>query len=273
MKKIIILTLSCIFCLIFGLNSKIYAKQTDTFKTSDGIEFSTNDLIIYYSDFENIKFDSEQDYIDYIYNVGYNRVQSVTYDDYSQISIFGHKLTADEINLFKNNVSKIPSIISCKDKAISKTLELYDDTSDDTKANAFQHAYWVMLMYFNVGHAFAIDEAYAHENYVGNEEKSKGMDIYNDDIAYNVCSSITYTSDDALATEAKFLQTSGELIYIKRDYKYVSQKIIYSNGKVVLKYSTGDFYCYTNSNIPYEVPATIVINEKYDIMQGSLMEV
>ena len=221
---------------------KIYAKQKDTFKTSDGIEFSTNDLVIYYSDFENIKFDSEQDYIDYIYNVGYNRVQSVTYDDYSQISIFGHKLTVDEINLFKNNASKIPVIISCKDKAISKTQELYDDTSDDTKTNAFQHAYWVMLMYFNVGHSFAIEEAYAHENYVVNEEKSKGMDIYNDDVAYNACSSINYTFDDTLAIDAKSLQTSGELIYIKRDYKYISQKIIYSNVLVVLKYFTGDFY-------------------------------
>lgn len=38
-------------------------------------------------------------------------------------------------------------------------------------------------------------------------------------------------------------------------------------------YGSGDFYCYTNSTVPYGVPACKYTKTKYEIMEGYLMEV
>lgn len=159
-------------------------------------------------------------------------------------------------------------------QAKKKTLNVYGYNNDDSIANAFQHAYWVMLMYFHTSPEFSIKEAYAHEEYDENNDKSKYMDLYNDDRANEKASTITYTTDDDFVNYAKELVDSGKLIYIKRNYKYVKEKIYHTTtGKVEIKYDYDDFYCYTNSNNPYGVFDPVITRVRYEIMEEGLMEV
>lgn len=270
MKKILTLIICLTFILLIPRNY-VRADKNKSYKTSSNIEFDANEVVVYMSDFENIEFKTEQEFIDYIYLIGYNRVESVDSSNYSQYTVFGHKLTADEILYFGTHISEISAIAYYSEMAVSKTYQIYGTTADDSKANSFQHAYWVMLLYFDVSKECAKKEPYAHEQYKENDEMSKYMDLYNDNAAYDACSSVTDVSDKLLAEQAKSLQENGKLIYIKRDYTYVSTKTIYSNGKVVLEYTTKDFYCYSNSNTPYGVPTTVIKRVKYELMEGSIM--
>lgn len=271
MKRNLFIILCFLFIFIFTVNGKVYAVEDYTYETSDGVKFCLDDIVIYDTDLIDKNFDSQDEFIDYIYEVGFNRT-SVCDDTYT---ILGHKVTKAELDLCKvSGYLQYMSIgFQCANDAKEKTQKLYGYTTDETKANSFQHAYWVMLMYFHTSPQFTKDEAYAHEEYDGNDAMSKYMDLYNDDRAYEKASTITYTNDDNLASYAKELVDSGKLIYIIRNYSYIKEKIYYtSTGKIETKYTTGDFYCYTNTNIPYGVPEPKVTRVKYEIMQGSLME-
>lgn len=270
-RNLFIINIICVFFVFLWFdNVKIDAFEDSIYVTSDGTKFSLEDVLMYDTDFIDKRFDTEIEFIDYIYEVGYNR----TVVCYEQYEVLGHKLTVAEIKLFALNLDYIDEVVSDSCKAISTTASVFGYNTDDTKANAFQHAYWVMLMYFHTSPKFAIEEAYAHEEYDGNEQFSKHMDLYNDDIAYEKAKTISYTTDDTLVNYAKELVDSGKLIYIKRNYRYLKEKIYHTTtGKVEMIYDTADFYCYTNSNIPFGVPETKVTRINYEIMQGSLMEV
>lgn len=274
MKKVLFIILNFIGFILLIEPYKSYASE-EHFTTSDGVEFTFDDIVLYESDFDNVEFNSDQEVIDYIYSVGYNRVDlCYEYD----ISILN--LTDAE----KRLAIRYPqAAVQGHDDAIAakeKTLEVYGYNTDGSIANAFQHAYWIMLMYFhtkdlnNSCENFAILEGYAHEEYDGNDEMSKYMDLYNDDRAYEKVTTISKATDDELVDIAKGLVNDGKLIYIRKDYRY-TKEIIYhlSTGRVEYVYGYDDFYCYTNSSIPYDLPTPKVTKIKYEIMEGFVMEV
>lgn len=120
---------------------------------------------------------------------------------------------------------------------------------------------------------YAIEEAKAHEAYDSNEEMSKQMDLYNDDRGYEACESYEYKTDEELADYIYSLVTDGKLKYIIRNYQYVKEKIYYiTSGRTDYIYATGDFFCLTNSDTPYGVPAAKERKSKYEIMEGLVME-
>lgn len=271
---IICLLISLFVCLI---SSTVYASDSRFYLTSEGISYSLDEVIVYDTDLYDKDFKSEADIIDYIYLVGYNRT-STAYDygtdGDSRIDIKGTKLTNAELILFIKNPRFATQMFSIKSQAISKTIELYGYNAEDSIANGFQHAYWIALMYFKLSPSFAIQEGYAHEEYDENDPMSKHMDLYNDNVSYESCSSISYNKDDdKLALALRELVTNGNFIYIKRNYSYPVKRIYYlSSGRVDTIYAVGDFYCYTNSNIPYGLTKVTEIKTKYDIMEGYLME-
>ncbi len=259
-------------------NRVTFASNSTLYLTSEGLSYSLDDVVMYDSDFYDKDFKSETEVIDYIYQTGYNRTSAVYDYNYdgndSRVDVYGTKLTNDEIELFIKYFYYICKLKDIKSNALSKTQELYGYTADDSIANAFQHAYWIALMYFHLSPTFAIKEGYAHEEYDDNDPMSKHMDLYNNDVSYNECSSINYTNDDSLALSIKEIVSSGKCIYIKRNYSYPVKKIYYlSSGRIDTIYAVGDFYCYTNSNTPYDLPTVTIVKTKYEIMEGSLMEV
>ena len=276
-KSLFIICLS--FCFMFCfINSVTFAFDSTLYLTSDGFSYSLDNVLMYDSDFYDKDFKSDTEVIDFIYQTGYNRTSSVYDYNYdgsdSRVDIKGTKLTKDEIELFIKYFYYICKLKDIKSNALSKTQELYGYTTEDSIANAFQHAYWIALMYFHLSPSFAIQEGYAHEEYDENDPMSKHMDLYNDDVSYNECSSINYTNDDSLAITIKDLVSSGKCIYIKRNYSYPVKKIYYlSSDRIDTIYAVGDFYCYTNSDTPYGLPKVTIVKTKYEIMEGSLMEV
>ena len=272
MRKYLFIIVCVLFSFSFCIKTEVLASEEYVYQTSDGNCFTLDDVLIYEEDLIDKTFENETELIDYIYNVGYNRT-SICDDTYE---IYGQKVTKAELALaLDGRYSKYVSTGFNDSKiAKQKTQELFGYNTDDTKANAFQHAYWIMLMYFHTTPDFSIKEAYAHEEYDGNNEFSKHMDLYNDDRAYEKASTISYQTDEELAKCAKELVDSGKLIYIKRNYSYLKEKIYHSTtGKIEMIYATGDFYCYTNSNTPFGVPETKITRVNYEIMQGSLVEV
>ena len=115
----------------------------------------------------------------------------------TQYTIFGKTLTEDEIFLLISHPTYAQNAYDCTQEAITKTRELYpDECQDGARENAFQHAYWVILMYYDTSPSFAIEFAVAHENYDGNPELHKTMDLYNDYAAYNFCVSLNNDNQD-----------------------------------------------------------------------------
>ena len=237
--------------------TRVFANNNETVVTSTGIEYNLSDFEIYFEDFDNTNFSTSQQVIDYIYEVGFAR--SRTRDSLHEI--YGYTLTEDELELLILNPEAVIPANQCRILAISTTNENYpNEHQDGQRGNAFQHAYWVILMYYNISPTFAIDFAVAHENYDSNPELHKTMDLYNDFVAYNFCvnSNITagnYTTEN-LISFAQQLVTNGSLEYIILNYRYLHSIVTYRDTmRTVENYAIGDFYAYTNSNTPYNVPA------------------
>ncbi len=268
MKKIFVIALSCFIFMIISFNSYSYASNRYDFMTTDGIGYNADEIIVY--DYELLDApDTQEGLIDYFYSIGYNRVETCDL----KYNAFGHVLTKNEIKLNIKYFWFAKKGYQASKDAISKTAELFGYTTDDSKANAFQHAYWVALMYFRTSPYYAIEEAKAHEEYDSNEEMSKHMDLYNDNRGYEACESYEHKSDEELADYIYSLVTDGKLKYIIRNYQYVKEKIYYiTSGRTDYIYASGDFFCFTNSDTPYGVPAAKERKSKYEIMEGLVME-
>ncbi len=109
---------------------------------------------------------------------------------------------------------------------------------------------------------FALDFVTAHENFDGNSVLHKEMDMFNNRVAYNYFTSNNFSSvglsDDEINAIAESMVNNGELIYIVFDYEYISMSIYYmATGITIRKTAIGDFYAYTNSTEPYNVPETV----------------
>ncbi len=272
-RNLFIINIICVlFAFIHFNNVKILATDDNVYETSDGTKFYLDDVVIYDTDLIGKNFETELEFIDYIYEVGYNRI--IVCDE--KYDIDGHKVTKAELELALDPryTKYVSTGLENAQLAVETTQKVFGYTNDDTIANAFQHAYWVMLMYFHTSPDYAIKEAHAHEMYDGNDPLSKDMDLYNDDMAHYRATTINYTNDEDLIDFAKEMVDDGKLIYIKRNYRYVKEKIYHmSTSKIEIIYDTSDFYCYTNSNVPFGVPETKITRIKYEIVEGSLMEV
>ncbi|MBE6675961.1 MAG: hypothetical protein E7594_03870 [Ruminococcaceae bacterium] len=263
----------CVVSILIAGSFVIYAEETDvnisksedntttfsrsTLVTSSGITFDLTDIEVYIEDFDGINIETSQGMIDYIYEVGvYN---SRTRDE--QITIFGKSLTPDELALIIQHPLYAKRAYDCSQTAISTASMLYPDChSDGELGNAFQHAYWLMLLYYDTTPSFAIDFVVAHENYDGNPILHKTMDLFNDYAAYYFCIGTIGTdfTEATLAFYTKDLMDDGELKYIVFDYEYIS-RIVYNSITETTQtyYSTADLYAYTNSNTPYNIPEPI----------------
>lgn len=268
-KNLFVIGVVNLILFVLCLNyQKVEASSRFLLMTTEGVSYSLDDVVLYESDLEGVTFTTDQEVIDYIYSVGYNRVDLCYEYDYSKIN-----LTEAEKKLAYDNI--LLCFIGYQDSlsAKRKTYEVYGYMTDGSIANAFQHAYWVTLMCFHTTFDFAIKEAYAHEKYDGNDPMNKHMDLYNDDAAYNKAKSCVLASDWKILSMAKELVSDGKLIYIIRNYKYEKEKIYYINsGRTDTVYGSGDFYCYTNSTVPYGVPVCKYTKTKYEIMEGYIME-
>ncbi len=132
---------------------------------------------------------------------------------------------------------------------------------DSDIKNAYKHAYWVMLMYYHTSPEFAKLEAYAHEEYDSNPALEKKMDLTNDDTAYNYCLEHENLSDTSCAAIAYKMVYDGKLVYILRNYKYLSQVIYYPQTKQSKYiYKTDDFLAYTNMTTPISLPSVDYVN-------------
>lgn len=258
-RRLIVFTLCIAMILSCAIVAGAESNDEKTFVTSDNISFSLDEFDIYMEDFEDVEFKTSQEVIDYIYKVGKTRQK--TRD--AQYEILGQKLTEDEIALLVEYPEFINPAKECSEKAIAKAREVYPNQNGDGRiGNAFQHAYWVILMYYYTSPSFSIAFALAHENYDGNPELHSMMDRYNDYAAYNYCTSNirpgTHYIDANLKSFASDMMQRGLLEYVIFDYEYVARIRYYeATGKTVEIKATGNFYAYTNTDIPHNVPAPV----------------
>lgn len=260
MKKTKTIALFLTLCMILSFSFVANASNNEyqIFLTSNGESYTLKDFDIYIEDFADTNFETPQEVIDYIYNIGSVRLK--TRD--TQYSIFGKSLTEDELTLLIQHPIHAATAYNCSQTAVSTAASLYSDChSDGDLGNAFQHAYWVMLMYYNTSPTFAIDFAVAHENYDGNPTLHKTMDLHNNYAAYDYCVGLnnddTNYSDDVITDFALYLMETGVLEYIIFDYEYVYHSIYYmATGRTKEFTRTADLYAYTNSTIPYNIPPT-----------------
>ncbi len=180
-----------------------------------------------------------------------------------QISIFGKTLTEDELALIIRHPIYAKTAYECSQTAVSRASKRYvGNHGDGEYGNAFQHAYWVMLMYYNTSPSFSISFATAHENYDGNPELHKTMDMYNNTEAFSYC--VRLDSDDAGYSDYEIeelavnLMKIGALQYIIFDYEYVYYSVYYMATGITKEYTkTADLYAYTNSGVPYNIPEPV----------------
>ncbi len=254
MKKFFI-GLILLFASLLSFKSFAFEENKQTiYTTSSGDSFYLNDIVIYYSDL-NHEFNTSQEFIDYIYITGYNRVCEIS----EKYDIFGHNLTAAELELCIAHPIYALKTKELSDKALSVTKEKFPNACGDGElGNAFQHAYWTTLLYYNTEPEFAIKFVEAHEDYDSNPELHKYMDLYNNKKAYDNCNIYDFMSDDDMLNSCLELVCKGKLIYIIFNYEYVSRSVYYvaTNTTVETK-AYADLYAYTNSNIPYNVPQTV----------------
>ncbi len=258
MKKLIRI-LIMILCFVFVIKTKFnsYALDDTLLKTSDGFEFSMDEVVLYESDFYDKDFSNNQEVYDYIFDIGYNRIETASY-----IESYDY-LTDDEKDLVKKHPIYAAIGFNCATKAREKAAELYEEDASDGKiGNAFNHAYWVSLMFYKTEPSFAIAEAYARENYSSNDSTNKYMDIYNDDVAYNFCTTVNEPSEEEILKNAISLVDEGKLIYIISNFRYLSQITFYeATGEEEYTYAYGTFYSYTNKSEPWQTiePKYVVV--------------
>lgn len=249
MKKIFIILIILSFILCFScITGEAHNAENLKYSTTTNMKYDEDDVEVYLEDFENKSFNTQQEIIDYVYDVGHDRD--------GRYKIFSYKLTASEIVLFINYFRYIRKLVFAEAKAKSTTRELFGTTSDGKPANAFCHAYWTMLISDSCGADIAYQFVVAHEDYEGNPELDKKMDLYNDYVAYEYCKEHGDTNSWNNARSAMSLYDNGSLKYIIRNYKYLSK--IITNTKlntVSYEYKTGDFLAYTTTNKPLDVPA------------------
>lgn len=265
MKKIISLLLVCISMITITVPVSAYNGDNPGFyyTTSMGNSFSLSDFVIYLEDFENVELETSQEVIDFMYEVGYAR--SVARDGH--VVFMGYVLTEDEKELVIRHPGKGCLGAVAHKLTEDKVAELYPDTYDDdgTIANAFKHAYWTLMLCKYTGDtSFAIEFLTAHENFDTNDALNKNMDLYNNNIAHtyyvtNNLSWYSYTNSQLEDIVHTFIE-NGNLIYIIKNYVYVYRQVYYEATGVTRSYrTTGHFYAYTNSTIPYNVPEPIVV--------------
>ena len=104
-----------------------------------------------------------------------------------------------------------------------------------------------------------MDFTNAHENYYDNPIVDKGMDLTNNHFAHSFCESwnLPESSYSRVIVSDHILELIeyGYLIYIIRNYRYISHTIYYAEtGVTRYVYATADLYAYTDSTEPYNIP-------------------
>lgn len=262
MKKIICLALIFSLCVPFVIVSSADSITDDLhmYETSGGITYNLEDYDIYWEDFEGCEFSSSQQVVDHIYNVGSAR-------ENSRMSILNFnfvKITVPELLLLIAHCTDIVLIVACREFAISKLNTYYPDQTDRDDGhigNSFLHAYWTILLCYYLDPTVAWQFVVAHEEHDENTELMKTMDLYNDEIAHNYWTdnhgwiNLQWYTNDQLAEMAYGLVTNGSLIYVVFNYSYIYATYYYEvNGRTTKITRTGDFYAYTNSTVPFNVP-------------------
>jgi len=249
MKKIFI-TLSFLFIFLFICNvtSNAHVSENLKYTTTTNMKYDDGEVDVYLEDFKDKSFDTQQEIIDYVYDVGYDRQK--------QYDIFSYKLTSSEIVLFINYFYYIKQLVFAQAKARNMTQELFGTTSDGTPANAFCHAYWTMLISDFAGADVAYEFVLAHEDYDSNPKLEKRMDLYNDKVAYEYCKEHGNTNSWESTESAMSLYNNASLKYIIRNYEYLSKIVTNTKlNKVTYVYETGDFLAYTTTDYPLDVPS------------------
>ena len=272
MKKISAIILMCIFILSNATivsADPIFDPNLHVYETSGGSSYSLDDFDIYMEDFEDVTVESEQDLIDYLYEIGMQRLNDVI-EDFDTIT----KLNTAELEVIiryvLNMISEnwnVDAISDSKFIADEYTLFYYNSNEDDDKCNAFRHGFWTMYLCQHASPAFALEFTTAHEDKEDNDEFSMNMDLHNNSVSYNYFNANlinnTYT-DDELAQLVKDKIDNGDYIYLKKNYNYVT-KITYlpSSSTPRYEYARGNFYVYTNSEIPYDLPEPEIVYLPY----------
>ena len=265
MKKI------CCFLLLSTLIFSIFIKASadsilddlpHEYETSGGYAYNLEDFDIFLYDFEDQEFESSQEVIDHIYDVGTNRLntrESSSTND-NRIDFLFIKLTPDELDLFIDNPEYIPQIFFSSITAVLSTEIVFPEANDDgQRGNAFQHSYWTIMLCELTTPEFALAYVTAHENWDGNDSLHKSMDLYNNNVAHsyyvtNNLASMDYSVEELGGLMMELLDDGG-LIYIIKGYTYPKAYVYNSiTGVTTTSYATGDFYAYTNSTVPYNVP-------------------
>lgn len=249
MKKICII-LSFVFILLFICNvtSDALASENLKYFTTTNMKYDDGEVDVYLEDFKGKSFYNEQEIIDYIYDVGYDRQD--------QYDIFSYKLTSSEVHLYIKYFYYIGDMYFAQRQAKNKTKEIFGTTLDGTPANAFCHAYWTMLISDFAGADVAYKFVLAHEDYDSNPELEKRMDLYNDKVAYEYCKEHGNTNSWNSTLSAMLLYNNASLKYIIRDYEYLSKIVTNTKlNKVTYMYKTGDFLAYTTTDSPLDVPS------------------
>lgn len=259
MRKTFIIVLLMIMSMILE-NISVFAESGN---------YSSFDLTLYEVGLALEQAQSDDEFKQLIYYYGQlssNGIANLSYDHYD---ILGYKLTPDEIKLvIKGGPIITGKWVNSNIKALNKTFELFDTTTDNSIANAFQHAYWNVLMYKHLGKSYAENFAAAHENFETNPRLPKAMDLYNNEKGRDYASQISNLSkvsdDDLAILVVENLVETGELKYLISNYAFLRELILYDTHIEYL-YDTGTFFAYTNVEYPHGVPNYIIIDKRTKI--------
>lgn len=223
------------------------------------------EYVVYFSDLKNIDEDWSQEQVyDYYYECTLKNQISLQSEQYD---IFGWTLTTSELALVALYPQYAIPLAYTRNKAIEDTQFYFpNNCGDGDYGNAFQHCYWTMLLCYSTTPEFALDFTTAHENYDGNSELHKNMDLTNNKVAYDYYLINTPLADSQCAMLALDLFNNAKLTYIIFNYRYLKQvNIVISSGKRREIYAYGNFYAYTTTTTPYNVPSVIYNYVNIDI--------
>ncbi len=119
------------------------------------------------------------------YDGGINNLAYVLNSPINNIDIMGEATNADYFNCIMNpfdcNKAK-----KCSDKALKETKKQFGRQGHNDIADAFRHCYWNCCMAQKIGSKEAKKFGDAHEDYWGNPECEKQMDLENNKIGRNL---------------------------------------------------------------------------------------